>query len=70
MHEALTPGRYLISVNAVKEEKPEDVIIHDMHHLHESCNTDQIKARSRFNDLEWGLAKGYRKCRHCFGVPA
>lgn len=60
-------GRYLISVQAVQDGPPGDVVIHDLDHGDERCNVDAIKKRSRFNDLSWALGKGYRPCEFCLG---
>lgn len=60
-------GRYLISIAQVKKGNPADVTIHDLDHGDERCNVDAIATnqRSRFNDLAWAKAKGYRPCGHC-----
>lgn len=67
-------GRYIISVDdAVAAhagtKARSDVVIHDTNHLSEQCNTDQIKHKSHFGDLEWAIGKGYRPCRHCMTTP-
>lgn len=59
-------GRYIISRDAVQEHNP--VTIHDSEHLSESCNTDAIRHKSRFNDLDWALRLGYVPCLHCMPV--
>lgn len=61
-------GRYIISRDAVQEHNP--VTIHDSEHLSESCNTDQIRHKSRFNDLEWALRLGYVPCQHCMSTAS
>lgn len=66
-------GRYIISLDAVarvKERHPvSDVVIHDSENLDERCNTDDIKRKSRFNNLSWAIGKGYRPCEHCMTSP-
>lgn len=56
-------GRYIISADAVKAQR--DVTIHDGEHLLEECNTDDIGSKSRFDDLQWALDRGYQPCGHC-----
>lgn len=64
----MAEGRYLISADAVKTREPENVVVHDTQHLDERCNTDAIKHRIHFNDLNWALVdKNYRPCEHCMG---
>lgn len=65
------PGRYIISIDAVAAKSlSKPVIIHDSQNLNEQCNTDDIKHKSRFNDLQWALDRGYQRCLHCMVEPA
>lgn len=58
-------GRYLISVKDAQAGDPGKVVIHDSTNFNEQCNTDQIRQKSYFNNLEWAIEKGYRLCQHC-----
>lgn len=67
-------GRYVLNqehARAVGEgqKASHDVVIHDSEHFHEECNTDDMKHKSYFNDLDWALMKGYRPCQHCMPTP-
>lgn len=66
-----TIGRYLIDVDARKIARLEssETFFHDLENFQEGCQLSETKtsSMSRFNNLNWALQRGYKKCPNCMG---
>lgn len=58
-------GRYLLNVDERKVEGP--TYVHDTQNFKPECKIEDMPSGSvsRFNNLQWSIKRGFKKCPHC-----